>query len=217
MNENLVNNDWINDAPVLASMKKRNPFVVPDAYFESSSADIHSSVFLEQLKEKTKREHFDIPENYFEELTERILIQISLLEKRNAQQAFGLPEHYFDTLQSRIQAKIAAETPKSEAKVVKLWSSRMIKFASAACFLIIASFGVFFYQNNSSTVPNVAERVDLGNEQILYDIDEGMIIEHLEAQQTTTNTNKISASDTEMENYILSNFSSNDLSQALNN
>jgi aspartate carbamoyltransferase regulatory subunit len=55
------------------------------------------------------------------------------------------------------------------------------------------------------------------NEQMLYDIDESTIIDHLEAQNTTQNTKTTSASDTEMENYILSNFSSSDLSQELNN
>ena len=35
MNENLENNDWINEAPTLAAMGKRNPFAVPDGYFES--------------------------------------------------------------------------------------------------------------------------------------------------------------------------------------
>jgi len=217
MNENLTNNDWMNDAPLLASMKKRNPFVVPEAYFESNRSNIQSSVFLNQLDKKNSSDYFLLPENYFEDLTARILVQISILEQHTPERSFGVPEHYFDSLQSRIQAKIAAETPKPEAKTVKLWSGKMIKFASAACFLIIASFGVFFYQNTSLPVSKSIENNDLTNEQVLYDIDEGMIIEHLEAQQTTTNTNKISASDTEMENYILSNFSSNDLSQALNN
>ena len=57
---------------------------------------------------------------------------------------------------------------------------------------------------------------ELANEQLLYDIDESTIIEHLETQNTTT-LNNTSASDTEMENYLLSNFSSSDLSHELNN
>lgn len=82
----------------------------------------------------------------------------------------------------------------------------------------MASFGVYFYQNGSSATVQQAQSAEAVNEQLLYDIDESTIIDHLESQNTTSsNIKATSASDTEMENYILSNFSSNDLSQELNN
>lgn len=219
MNENIENNDWMNEAPALAAMVKRNPFSVPDGYFENCDEAIFSTVFLDGLKQKTSNNNFEVPQNYFEDLTERIQTRIALSEMPKADQAFAVPENYFDTLQRRIADRIATSEPKKEAKVVPLWRRSIVKYASAACFLLMASFGVYFYQNNSSaTTAQQVQSAEAINEQLLYDIDESMIIDHLEAQNTTrSNIKTTSASDTEMENYILSNFSSSDLSQELNN
>jgi hypothetical protein len=218
MNENIENNDWMNEAPALAAMGKRNPFSVPDGYFENCDEDIFSAVFLDGLKQKTSDNNFEVPQNYFEDLTERIQTKIALSELPKAEQAFAVPENYFDTLQSRIADRIAASEPKKETKVIPLWRRNIVKYASAACFLLMASFGVYFYQNGSTTAVQQTQSAEAINEQLLYDIDESTIIDHLEAQNTTSsNIKTASASDTEMENYILSNFSSSDLSQELNN
>lgn len=218
MNENIENNDWMNEAPALAAMGKRNPFSVPDGYFENCDEAIFSAVFLNGLKQKTSDNNFEVPQNYFEDLTERIQTRIALSEMPKAEHTFAVPENYFDTLQSRIADRIAASEPKKEAKLIPLWRRNIVKYASAACFLLMASFGVYFYQNGSTTAVQQVQSAEAINEQLLYDIDESTIIDHLEAQNTTSSHIKTtSASDTEMENYILSNFSSSDLSQELNN
>jgi negative regulator of sigma E activity len=218
MNENIENNDWINEAPALAAMAKRNPFSVPDGYFENCDEAIFSAVFLDGLKQKTSDNNFEVPQNYFEDLTERIQTRIALAEMPKAENAFGVPENYFDNLQSRITDRIAASEPKKEAKIIPLWRRNIVKYASAACFLLMASFGVYFYQNGSPATVQQVQSAEAVNEQMLYDIDESTIIDHLETQNTTSSIKKTtSASDTEMENYILSNFSSSDLTQELNN
>jgi len=217
MIENVENNDWKKDAPVLAAMAKTNPFAVPTNYFESAEEITLSAFFLDGLKEKTPNTCFKVPEKYFEELTERIETNIKFSDPALMQHAFAVPENYFDTLQSRIADKIAAAEPKKVAKTVPMWRRDIFKYASAACFVLMASVGAYFYQNSSPTIPNVqATTADLATDQFLYDIDESTIIEHLEAQNTIA-SKTTSASDTEMENYILSNFSSSDLTQALNN
>jgi len=218
MNENIENNDWMNEAPTLAAMGKRNPFSVPDGYFENCDEAIFSAVFLDGLRQKTNNNNFEVPQHYFEDLTERIQIRITLSEMPKAEQAFAVPENYFDTLQSRITDRITASEPKKEVRIVSLWRRNILKYASAACFVLMASFGVYFYQNGSSATVQQVQSAEVVNEQLLYDIDESTIIDHLEAQNTTSsNTKTTSASDTEMENYILSNFSSSDLSHELNN
>ncbi|CAH0315603.1 MULTISPECIES: hypothetical protein [unclassified Pedobacter] len=218
MNENIENNDWMNEAPALAALGKHNPFSVPDGYFENCDEAIFSAVFLDGLKQKTSDNNFEVPQNYFEDLTERIQTKIALSELPKAEQAFAVPENYFDTLQSRIADRIAASEPKKEAKIIPLWRRNIVKYASVACFLLMASFGVYFYQNGSTNAVQQVQSAEAMNEQLLYDIDESTIIDHLEAQNTTSsNIKTASASDTEMENYILSNFSSSDLSQELNN
>jgi len=218
MNENLENNDWINDAPTLAAMGKRNPFSVPAGYFDNCEEAVFSHVFLEGLKQKTKDNSFIVPENYFEELTEMIETRIAFEQTVQPTNKFAVPENYFETLQSRITSRIEAEhSIKKEAKIIPLWRRSFVKYASAACFLLISSFGVYFYQNSESanvvSVPQI-QSADLANDQILYDIDETTIIDHLEAQNTS-NIKTTSASDTEVENYILSNYSSIDLAQEL--
>lgn len=208
----------MNEAPALAAMGKRNPFSVPDGYFENCDEAIFSAVFLDGLKQKTSDNNFEVPQNYFEDLTERIQTRIALSELPKAENAFAVPENYFDTLQSRIADRIVASEPKKEIKIIPLWRRNFVKYASAACFLLMASFGVYFYQNGSTTAVQQVQSAEAVNEQMLYDIDESTIIDHLETENTTTsNIKTTSASDTEMENYILSNFSSNDLSQELNN
>ncbi|RZL37912.1 MAG: hypothetical protein EOO96_04080 [Pedobacter sp.] len=218
MNENLENNDWIKDAPTLAAMGNRNPFSVPAGYFDNCEEAVFSYVFLDGLKQKTNDNFFQVPQNYFEELTEMIETRIAFEQSVQPINKFAVPENYFETLQSRITSKIEAEQGvKKAAKIIPLWRRSFVKYASAACFLLISSFGVYFYQNSESSnavnVPQI-QTADLANDQMLYDIDETTIIDHLEAQNTS-NIKTTSASDTEVENYILSNYSSTDLAQEL--
>jgi hypothetical protein len=217
MNENLENNDWINEAPTLAAMGRRNPFSVPAGYFDNCEKEVFNHIFLEGLKQKTNENAFDVPQNYFEELTERIETNIALGQMIQREKSFAVPENYFETLQSRITDKIAATETKKEAKVIPLWKRGFIKYASAACFLLISSFGVYFYQNNQNNDIPAAQlqSAEFANEQMLYDIDESTIIDHLEAQNTSNTKTTTSASDTEVENYILNNYSSSDLAQEL--
>ncbi len=104
----------------------------------------------------------------------------------------------------------------SKARIIPLWKRSFVKYASAACFVLISSFGVYFYQNNeAANIPAAQlQSADFANEQMLYDIDESTIIDHLEAQNIS-NSKTTSASDTEVENYILNNYSSSDLAQEL--
>ncbi|RZJ78672.1 MAG: hypothetical protein EOO47_13130 [Flavobacterium sp.] len=186
MNENIEDNDWKKDAPSLAAMGKKNPFTVPDHYFEGVTESVRRAVFVDGLR------------------------------RRTAENAFEVPQNYFANLQNRIAAKIEAEQPQKVAKIVPLWRRDIVKYASAACFVIIASFGAYFYQNSTSIPVAQTQPAELANEQMLYDIDESTIIEHLEAQNIST-SKTTSASDTEMENYILSNYSPSDLTHELNN
>ncbi|WP_412465831.1 hypothetical protein [Pedobacter sp. KLB.chiD] len=219
MNENIENKDWMNEAPALAAMEKHQPFSVPDGYFENGEEGIFSAIFLNGLKQKTINNDFEVPQHYFENLTERIATRIALSEMPKAENTFSVPENYFDTLQSKITDRIATSQPKKEARIVPLWKRNIVKYASAACFLLMASFGIYFYQNGTTTTSKQVQSAEAtANEQLLYDIDESTIIDHLETQNTTSsNIKNTSASDTEMENYILNNFSSGDLAQELNN
>ena len=85
-----------------------------------------------------------------------------------------------------------------------------MKYVSAACFFLIAASGLYVnQQQNLKEIRNT----ELAQENLLYDIDESVIIEHLQESQTTTSATNASAS--ELETYILDNFSSSDLSNNL--
>ncbi|MCX2572939.1 hypothetical protein [Pedobacter sandarakinus] len=216
MNENIENNDWKLDAPSLAALDRRNPYLVPDQYFEDAEAAIKSEIYLSDLKSKTSETTFSVPHGYFEDLAERIETNVKLSQVQLTDNSFAVPDGYFESLQQRIADKVSLTVPVRHAKIIPLWKRSFVKYASAACFAIIASFGAYYYQNSTPMPAMQTQSADLANDQMLYDIDESTIIEHLETQSSQS-TNANSASDTEMENYILSNFSSSDLSQELNN
>ena len=153
---------------------------------------------------------FTTPENYFAELTERINSAVFIEQmKANvpADKGYTLPDKYFEKLTSAVLAKTIEEQPVQQTKVVKLWHSKLLKYASAACFLLIAGAGLYF--NNQQYQPQPKEYVEIAGEQMLYDIDEEVIIEHIEASQS--GQTKSSAEDEALENYILNNYSQNDL------
>ncbi|MEJ7560548.1 MAG: hypothetical protein WKF66_19720 [Pedobacter sp.] len=149
------------------------------------------------------RDVFSVPQNYFEELTANIEAKASI-EKLKAlpdQEGFSVPEGYFDEMKKEILAKAQSPT-----KVLKLWRSNMLKYASAACFLLVAGLGVYFNQEQPQQTVNYT---DIANEQMLFDIDEDVIIEHIQGSNVTVPI--VSSDQSELESYILNNFSTTEL------
>lgn len=69
------------------------------------------------MKQKTNNNNFEVPQHYFEDLTERIQTQIALTEMPKAENTFAVPENYFDNLQSRITNRIATSGPKKRQRL----------------------------------------------------------------------------------------------------
>lgn len=149
------------------------------------------------------RNVFSVPHNYFEQLSASIEAKKSVenLKTMAGDEAFGVPTDYFE----KSRAKILAKT-KSPSRVLKLWRSNVLKYASAACFILVAGLGVYFNQEQPVQSLNYAE---IANEQMLFDIDEDVIIEHIQGTETTTQP--VSADQSDLESYILSNFSTTEL------
>jgi hypothetical protein len=180
---------------------------VPDGYFDDLQTNINHAVFLDSLKQNEGL-GFKVPENYFEELSSQIESSIAAEELKALIQhdGFKTPANYFDQLQTKILSKTSESINKT--KVVKLWHREAMKYVSAACFFVVIASVLFMKQQYE--VKQVAQ-TELANEQILYDIDERVIFEHIEESQTAGAT----ASSAEMESYILDNFSSSDLANNL--
>lgn len=200
------NMEWEKEAVYLAKLSRVTPYRAPDQYFEELPARIQQSVFLSELDSKGTL-GLNVPPHYFDELPAQIEAKVLTEEMKGLvpETGFQTPVGYFDRLQADILEKtIRAPRPRS----VKLWHQDAIKYISAACFIVLAASGL--YLNQQHTVKQMAS-TELAREQMLYDIDENVIFEHIEETQTA-NT---STSTAEMETYILDNFSTSELSNSL--
>lgn len=212
MGNNIEDNDLTFEASFLAGLPKGNPFSVPDEYFDELSSSINNAVFIENLKNGVIHSGFTTPEFYFDELNNRIetKIAISKLKETSAHNTgFNVPDAYFNLLEDKILAQTTQI--KSETKVIKLWHSSKLKYATAACIILIGTLGLYF--NLQYKVKQTAQTAELVNEQMLYDIDENTIIEHVQSKDNTTTGSN--TSDNTLESYILNNYSTADLTSEL--
>ncbi|TCC86983.1 hypothetical protein EZ428_22520 [Pedobacter frigiditerrae] len=208
MNIQDENMEWEKEAPQLASLPRTTPYSVPDNYFNELQNRINQSVFVDGLMQK-ENQGFNVPQNYFEDLANQIESRIASAQIKSLVKTDGFktPANYFETLQADILSKTSGTT--QETKFVRLWGSDLMKYASAACLFMVIGSGLYFTQQSKVTQ---TASLELAKEQALYDIDESTILEHIQESQAATVT---TVSDTEMENYILDNFSSTDLSNNL--
>lgn len=222
MKTDVENNEWKAEAPYLASLQKENPFRVPEQYFNSLPDLINSSVYYEDLRDAIPASGFSVPAQYFSEAQLRITKAImNSMEGEESDtdevvtfqlpksDGYAVPDLYFEKLQSRILEKtIAQDSPaKKSSKIVRLWRSGLLKYASAACFVLVSTFGL--YVNHQREVLNT----EVASEQMLYDIDEQDIIDNI--QGNNIDAQKSNTTNTDMETYILNNYSQSDLSSAL--
>jgi hypothetical protein len=209
------NNDWKKEAPTLAGLPVCHSFFVPKGYFEELPLRILNAVYLEKMKTKAAESGFTTPANYFNELSADIKAEL-LKEKIKAAvpqgNDYAVPANYFEQLQSNILSKTVYETKTTQSsKVVRLWHSKLLKYASAACFIIMSATGVYFYQQHQPAQKLAYN--ELATEQILYDIDEDVIIDHI--KDNDLQQAKPAAKDVALENYILSNYSQNEIASNL--
>lgn len=224
--------DWQMDAPYLASLPKINPFVVPEGYFRDTPQHINAMVWIDEMHAADHHGGFIVPEHYFQllhsELSYRVfsLDPAFSLESSSDKNAFRTPDGYFDQLRSRIESRIQEEdqiqnsplkvlkeeTLSREAKipVKKLWQSDFLKYASAACIILVTAFGLFINQQQNLTVSSAN---DIANEQMLYDIDEQDIINNIVGDYPDQHV--LNAAHTDLESYLINNYSQSDLSVEL--
>jgi hypothetical protein len=222
MKHDVENNEWKTEAPYLASLPAENPFIVPEHYFNSLSDTINAAVYTEKLKEGIPASGFTVPEDYFSSLKARIVTEtgLGILQHLPEKDGNSIPDGYFEQLQAKILARTTAETSadlkvvapiQEKSKIVRLWHSDLLKYASAACFILVTAFGLYLNQQNFTQESTVS---DIANEQMLYDIDEQDIIDHID--RNTPEIQRAAVKNEELETYILNNYSQNDLASELN-
>lgn len=206
MEEHTENKDWLKEAPMLAKMPVQNPFSVPEGYFENLKDKTSSKFYLENLKIELPETGFTTPEDYFSKLKDSINAEIIADDMKSVvlNDGYIAPAGYFEQMQAQILAKTVVE---KEPKIIRLWHSKILKYTSAACFIIIASLGLYFNQHHPIT-NSPTNLADLATDQMLYDIDEQVIIDHIQNDNTGPGT---TAENAALESYILSNYSQNEL------
>lgn len=219
MDNKLENNEWMNEAPFLAKLPRTNPFVTPSGYFESLQENINTSVYFDTLKQESADMKMPVPEGYFESFQENIYARIAeeQLKTQVQEDGFAVPTGYFDSLNTRILSKITETSkPEPNGKVFKLWHSKLMKYATAACIVIISAVGLYMNQQQNVSVAPIPVQVSKASpqEQTLYDIDEQVVIDQVETNATQQVANT-TATNTEMEDYILNNYSQSDIASNL--
>lgn len=208
------NNDWKKEAPLLAGLPVRHPFSIPEGYFDDLSLHISNGVYLEKLKNKITETGLSVPENYFNQLNQHISSELLTVRLKSLAPVsdYEIPEGFFEQQRTNILNKTAGKGKKAyRSKIIRLWHSSLLKYASAACFIILSTTGIYFYQQHSDD-RNIAY-ADMATEQILYDIDEQIIIDHIQANELQQPNS--AATDVALENYILNNYSQSDLATDL--
>ena len=217
MDNNLENNDWKKEAPELGSLPVYHSFSVPEGYFEHLPTQIINSIYLEKLKSKVKETGFSTPPAYFDRSNERISAEIfmeRLKEIAPVCEYPAVPANYFEQLQANILARtVDSSNHKNPSKIIRLFNSNILKYASAACFLILSATGLYYYQQQQHDHNTKLAYSEMATEQMLYDIDEQVIIDHIEANGLE-HANPTPA-DVELENYILNNYTQSDIASDL--
>lgn len=193
--------DSENEKPILNQFHKRNAFTTPGGYFDSLEENIMQSVFLENLKENDNH-GFNIPHHYFEDFNQQITSETNLRNLlKNKSEGFSVPQDYFNQLRRTI---LDRSTENGKIKSFFNWKP-YYKYVAAACITLFLTGTIIInnyyknYQSNSQTT-NI--------EQSLYNIDEATIIEYINENQ---NQNSQKLNKEELEDYILNNFTTNDI------
>lgn len=155
---------------VIASISKTNVFTVPENYFEKLAERITVYTYLNK-DEKPAKETMQIPEGYFDTLSDNILSKIKEEEEANSRQSevlaalkdknvFTVPDGYFEGLSDNILKKIH----KPEAKVIPISQAKTWwKYAAAAVVtaaIAVSSLQIFY------TAPEIFKKNTLAKQTV---------------------------------------------------
>ncbi len=171
-----------------------------------------------QLASQSRNTPYQVPTSYFDDLHKQVMSQIKIKEFEKESSGFTHPDHYFEQLNARILAQTTATN--RPRKTFKLWQSDIVKYAAAACFVILSAAGL--YWQNQTQVSKIADSAhqlnaqlrlqEMQDDALLYAIDENLIIEHMMENETVNNIEVPSMATSEaIEDYLVDNYSTKDL------
>ncbi len=192
----------------LKGMLGKEDFAIPENYFEQLNRDIQTRLVEERLKALVVSPGFTVPELYFQALHQDMETRVGeeKLRANVTASGFTVPDLYFEQLHSKIELGVQSAPAQPTAKIISLWRSDVFKYATAACFIMLTAFG-FYFNNNRVSKP--ISNTEIANEQLLFDIDEQLIIDDVAKKPVLKSNTTVSEED--LEAYILSNYSTNEI------
>lgn len=155
-NKETILNELREISPLLAGLQKVNVYTVPDGYFTNLAATLYS-ISANPIPEFGKKETYQAPQGYFENLPLAVLEKIKAQENNELietapmlasignKNVYAVPAGYFESLSAEIIQKVNAS---SQTKVVSMKRSSWLKYAIAAVFVGVVSFGVIQFAGN---------------------------------------------------------------------
>lgn len=204
--DNQEHKDWETEFDFLAKMPKNNSFLKPDNFFKNSAEQIITQQTILNYH-PMPMDAFKVPDEFFNSQKEKIETKIEMLESPLNMGGFKVPSNYFDELSSTLINKVENTKP-SKNKLLRIWTSDFMKYAVAACFTIITATALL-YDNKEYEVINTEQSAAYFSDNDLYYIDEQMIIDHIDFSSSQDINKNLSS--VEAENYILNNYSTNEL------
>jgi hypothetical protein len=190
-------------SPVVANIPKRNPFSVPEGYFDQFSDSVLAKIAINQVLKKSPGLPFEVPSGYFEGLADNILTRIKsgdaeksdhspeirselesiapLLNRISRTNLYSVPPGYFDTLSP---AAFRSRTSGHQAKITGFRTFYLAAAAAVIGFLIIGG-GIFLRNHTGKVLKNgngITARVDI--QDSLAGLSDTAIESYLNAQPT---------------------------------
>lgn len=177
-------------------------FTVPNGYFENMQEQVLLAIKLEEMRVPAPT--FIKADTFFEEQQNLIAARIKIDEYALSGIGFTVPENYFNDLTDRINKKTGIKEVQQPAKVRSLFSKSIWKYATAACLLFATATGIYLeqhyqgpqnVQNELSNLPDadienyLKINADTYDNQVILENSTSDADLNIESHQTSTNSN----------------------------
>ena len=186
---------------LVSDLGKRNPYQVPEGYFETFSQQI-----LEKVNKTTS------PGYNIYNAGEEIMAISPLLAGLKNKQAFSVPEGYFEQLTGAVSAEVINQ-PHITAPVynISTGNRKWIRYAAAAIVTGVIGISAFFFTNRHSPAGKpIAQNNSLATGSGLKDVSDTVLSDYLADIPENQNT-IVDSADAAFYNTAFINISDKDL------
>lgn len=131
---------------------------------------------MEKNKSYNQKSGFNVPENYFEEFEDNMLVSIKeergIMYDLKKDSGFTMPNDYFESFEEKVFSKI--EEPVKKEKVISIFSRRKLYAAAAVAAVFIGIISTLLFEPtpqqtfNSLEISGMEDYIDSGFMEIEY-------------------------------------------------